>query len=68
MRPFERPRRASALHQVATEPDLVVVNARVYTLDDARLPRAEAFRDQRPQFIASGCSCDIRNLATGARR
>ena len=42
-------------------PDLVVVNARVYTVDDA-LPRAAAFAVKRGRFIAVGSNDDIRNL------
>ncbi|MBI2537340.1 MAG: amidohydrolase [Gemmatimonadetes bacterium] len=42
-------------------PDLVVVNARVYTVDDA-LPRAEAFAVKDGRFLAVGSNADIRNL------
>ncbi len=42
--------------------DLVVVNARVYTVDDA-LPRAEAFAVKHGRFIAVGTSADVKNLA-----
>ena len=42
-------------------PDLVVVNTRVYTVDDA-LPRAEAFAVKDGRFIAVGSTSDIRNL------
>jgi predicted amidohydrolase YtcJ len=42
-------------------PDLVVVNARVFTVDDA-MPRAEAFAVKNGRFIAVGSSSDIRNL------
>jgi predicted amidohydrolase YtcJ len=48
---------------VANEPDLVVVNARVYTIDDAR-PRAEAFAIKDGKFTAVGGTSDIRNLAS----
>ncbi len=47
----------------ATEPDLVVVNARVYTVDPSR-PRAEAFAVKNGRFVAVGSSADVRNLAT----
>ena len=47
----------------APEPDLVVVNARVYTVDDAQA-RAEAFAIKQGRFIAVGSTGDIRNLAT----
>jgi predicted amidohydrolase YtcJ len=45
------------------EPDVIVVNARVYTIDPAR-PRAEAFAVKNGRFIAVGLTADIRNLAT----
>ena len=45
----------------ATEPDLVVVNARVYTIDAAQ-PRAEAFAIKDARFVAIGSSSDIQNL------
>ena len=41
--------------------DLAVVNARVYTVDDA-LPRAEAFAVRGDRFAAVGSSDDVRNL------
>jgi predicted amidohydrolase YtcJ len=44
------------------EPDLIVVNATVYTLDP-RQPRAEAFAVKNGRFVAVGSSADIRNLA-----
>jgi hypothetical protein len=44
-------------------PDLVVVNARVYTMDPS-LPRAEAFAVKRDRFVAVGTNADVRNLAT----
>jgi predicted amidohydrolase YtcJ len=47
----------------AGEPDLIVVNARVYT-SDAALPRAEAFAVKNGRFAAVGSSADVRNLAT----
>ncbi len=43
--------------------DLVVLNAHVYTIDDA-LPRAEAFAVKHGRFVAVGSSADIRNLIT----
>ena len=46
----------------AGRPDLVVINARVYTVDDA-LPRAEAFAVRGDRFLAVGSTDDIRNLA-----
>jgi predicted amidohydrolase YtcJ len=44
------------------DPELIVVNARVYTLDE-RLPRAEAFAIRGGRFEAVGNSTDVRNLA-----
>ncbi len=43
-------------------PDLVVVNARVWTVDPA-LPRAEAFAVQHGRFTAVGSDADVRALA-----
>ena len=43
-------------------PDLIVVNAKVYTMD-ARSPRAEAFAIAGGRFVAVGSTSDIRNLA-----
>src|SRR5713226_976668 len=45
------------------EPDLVVVNAKVYTSDPA-LARAEAFAVKNTRFIAVGSTSDVRNLAS----
>jgi predicted amidohydrolase YtcJ len=49
------------------EPDVVVHNARVFTVDPA-LPRAEAFAVKNGRFTAVGSSADVRNLATGKTR
>jgi predicted amidohydrolase YtcJ len=46
----------------STAPDMVVVNAKVYTMD-ARAPRAEAFAVKDGRFIAVGSTADVRNLA-----
>jgi len=43
-------------------PDLVVINAAVYTMD-ARAPRAEAFAVAGDRFVAVGSTSDIRNLS-----
>ena len=43
-------------------PDLVVVNGRVYTVDD-RQPKAEAFAVKHGRFVAVGSSKQIRELA-----
>ena len=45
----------------ALRADLAVINARVYTVDDA-LPRAEAFAVRGDRFIAVGSTDDVRNL------
>jgi len=44
------------------EPDLVVVNAKVYTVDPAA-PRAEAFAVKSGRFVAVGSTADISALA-----
>ncbi|MCC7417544.1 MAG: amidohydrolase [Acidobacteria bacterium] len=44
-------------------PDLVVVNATVYTVDPQQ-PRAEAFAVKDSRFVAVGSTADVRNLAT----
>ena len=44
-------------------PDLVVVNATVYTMDP-RAPRAEAFAVKDGRFVAVGSTADVRNLGT----
>lgn len=59
---FER-QQPQAPAQAAAEPDLIVVNARVYT-SDATLPRAEAFAIKNGRFVAVGSTSDVRNLAT----
>jgi len=48
---------------VRGEPDLIVINARVFTSDAAQ-PRAEAFAVKDGRFVAVGSTADIRNLAT----
>lgn len=62
---------ASGLRRVAwaadpsawgSAPNLIVVNANVYTVD-ARLPRAEAFAIREGRFQAVGSNGDIQNLA-----
>ncbi|HZI28047.1 MAG TPA: amidohydrolase family protein [Gemmatimonadaceae bacterium] len=49
------------------EADLVVINARVLTMDPA-LPRAEAFAVKDGRFLAIGSTVDIRNVATPRTR
>ena len=56
---------ASPAEQAAasgTTPDLVVINAKVYTMD-SRAPRAEAFAVSGARFVAVGSTSDVRNLA-----
>src|SRR4051794_7245620 len=43
-------------------PDLVVLNAKVYTVD-ARQPRAQAFAVRGGRFLAVGTNADIKVLA-----
>jgi predicted amidohydrolase YtcJ len=49
----------------AAEPDLVLVNGRVYTSDAAQ-PRVEAFAVKNGRFLAAGSTSEVKNLA--ARR
>ena len=44
------------------DPDLVVLNAKVYTMD-AAAPRAEAFAVKNSRFVAVGTSAEIKALA-----
>jgi predicted amidohydrolase YtcJ len=46
----------------SADPDLVVFNAKVYTVD-AQMPRAEAFAVKAGRFIAVGASDEIKSLA-----
>jgi predicted amidohydrolase YtcJ len=46
----------------ASDADLVVINAKVYTVDERR-PKAEAFAVKDGRFIAVGGNADIRALA-----
>lgn len=45
----------------AADPDLVLRNGRVYTMDDA-LPRAEAFAVKHGRFVAVGSDDEVGNL------
>ena len=56
-------RAAPTLLRQDPDPDLIVVNGTVYTIDDAQ-PRAEAFAVKHGRFVAVGSNSDIRNLAT----
>src|SRR4051812_1556393 len=55
-------RRRAAHSVVAPEPDLVVIGAKVYTMDGAA-PRAEAFAIKDGRFVAVGRTSDIKPLA-----
>ncbi len=57
------------MHQrgAGIEADLIVVNARVLTIDPS-LPRAQAFAVKDGRFLAVGSNADIRNLATRRTR
>src|SRR3954465_2276789 len=55
-------RRRAAHSVVAPEPDLVVIGAKVYTMDGAA-PRAEAFAIKDGRFVAVGRTSDIKALA-----
>ncbi|MGZ5926039.1 MAG: amidohydrolase family protein, partial [Rhizomicrobium sp.] len=46
----------------AETPDLIVTNAKVYTVDNA-MPRAEAFAIRDGKFVAVGKSDEIKSLA-----
>src|SRR5437763_419138 len=58
--PVEQTEQAST----TTAPDLIVVNANVYTIE-ASQPRAEAFAVKNGRFVAIGSTSDVRNLAIG---
>ena len=60
--PLTRPARAQAPAGAASAPDLIVVNAKVYTVDTNQ-PQAEAFAIRAGRFQAVGSTADIRNLA-----
>ena len=47
--------------------DLVVLNAKVYTID-SRLPRVEAFAVKADRFVAVGTTADIRGLVGKSTR
>ncbi len=63
---FVAPSTMAAQQQAAAasprDPDLVVFNAKVYTVD-AAMPRAEAFAVKAGRFVAVGTSADIKSLA-----
>ncbi len=58
---------ASAQTVDAHDVDLVVVNAKVLTMDE-RTPRAEAFAVKNGRFVAVGSTADIKGLAGGGTK
>ena len=52
----------AAAPTTGASPDLMVINAKVYTIDP-RMPRAEAFAVSGGRFVAVGSTSDIKNLA-----
>jgi predicted amidohydrolase YtcJ len=52
----------SVLSAWTGDPDLIVLNAKVYTMDPAA-PRAEAFAVKNSRFVAVGTSAEIKGLA-----
>ena len=52
----------AAQGQPGVDPDLVVLNAKVYTMDTA-MPRAEAFAVSAGRFVSVGSTAAIRGLA-----
>jgi predicted amidohydrolase YtcJ len=54
--------RLGAWLRAPVDPDLVVLNATVYTVDTAQ-PRAEAFAVRDGRFLAVGTTADIKSLA-----
>jgi predicted amidohydrolase YtcJ len=52
----------AALAADTQDPDLIVINAKVYTVDD-KAPRAEAFAVKAGRFVAVGKSDEIRAIA-----
>ncbi|HEX3879232.1 MAG TPA: amidohydrolase [Bryobacteraceae bacterium] len=57
-----RPQAIQAAADGNNDPDLLVTNARVYTVDD-RVPKAEAFAVKNARFTAIGAAADIKRLA-----
>jgi predicted amidohydrolase YtcJ len=50
-----------------TDPDVIVINAKVYTVDP-RQPNAEAFAIRGDRFVAVGSSAEIKDLAGKSTR
>ncbi len=59
--PGRKGARPMASQQGGSGPDMVLVNGRVFTVDDAQ-PRAEAFAVKNGRFMAVGSTADVRNL------
>jgi predicted amidohydrolase YtcJ len=57
-----RPQVSSASPATPDSPELILVNARVLTMDSAQ-PRAEAFAVKFGRFVAVGSNADVRALA-----
>src|SRR4029079_13714861 len=56
--------KAWAQGSAAQEPDLVVFNAKVYTVDPL-VPRAEAFAFKAGRFVAIASTDEVKSLARG---
>lgn len=54
--------RIASASSLAVDPDLLVHNAKVYTMD-ATMPRAQAFAVSNGQFVAIGTSAEVRALS-----
>jgi hypothetical protein len=54
--------RAAPRRTLAVDPDLVVLNAKVYTMESAG-PSAQAFAVHAGRFVAVGTSSEMRSLA-----
>src|SRR5579862_9643619 len=57
-----KPKLGSAAPAEGSDADLVVFNAKVYTVD-SRLPQAEAFAIRAGRFLAVGTTADMKSLA-----
>jgi predicted amidohydrolase YtcJ len=53
---------AQAVDAGPESPDLIAINAKVYTVDD-RMPKAEAFAVRNGRFVAVGNSDEVKSLA-----
>lgn len=61
--PLHGPGEAASENDADAAPDLVLLDGRVYTVDDTQ-PRAEAFAIKNGRFVAVGSTDDVRNLVT----